>query len=167
MSEKSYTSWYFLFSVVIIYIITGVLAPSVVIPSLSFSLNIIINIIPVFALVFAVMALFNYFVSPKAISKYIGRSSGVKRWLIAIAGGIASTGPIYMWYPLLKDLKTKGVSYGFIAAFLYNRAIKIPLIPILVFYFGLKYVIILTIVMIVVSIFQGFLFERIEKVGFV
>ena len=66
-----------------------------------------------------------------------------------------------MWYPLLAELKEKGIGYGYLATFLYNRAIKIPLLPIAIFYFGLKYVVILTIVMIFISIIQGIIINRI------
>jgi uncharacterized membrane protein YraQ (UPF0718 family) len=166
-SEKSYTGWYFLIAVVLFYVIVGLFRPDAFLPSLEFSLNIIKNIIPVFVLIFGIMAAFNYFLGPRDVSRYLGDSSGLKRWLIAIFGGIASTGPIYMWYPMLKDLKKKGVGYGFIATFLYNRAIKIPLIPMLLFYFGLEYTLVLTVVMIIFSIIQGLIFEEIERGGFI
>lgn len=93
----------------------------------------------------------------------MGKEKGVKGWLIAIGGGILSTGSIYMWYPLLKDLKEKGVRYGFISVFLYNRAIKIPLIPIIITYFGVKFVVVLTLVMVFVSIIQGLIIEKIIR----
>ncbi len=66
-----------------------------------------------------------------------------------------------MWYPLLSDLKDKGLNYGLISCFLYNRAIKIPLIPLAIIYFGFKYIFILTIVMIFISIIQGILIDKI------
>jgi len=62
-----------------------------------------------------------------------------------------------MWYPLLADLKEKGMKNSLIATFLYNRAIKIPLIPITIYYFGIKLTIILTIYMIIFSIINGIL----------
>lgn len=112
------------------------------------------------------MVALEYFVSPENVRKYLGKSAGLKRWLIAVAGGIISTGPIYMWYPMLRQLRKKGVKYGFIATFLYNRAVKPPLIPMIILYFGLKYTVVLTIVMIIISIVQGIIFEKIEGGGF-
>jgi len=76
---------------------------------------------------------------------------------------VLSTGPIYMWYPLLADLKNKGLSYGLIACFLYNRGIKITLLPIAIFYFGWKYVLVLSLAMIFVSIIQGILLNKLIK----
>jgi uncharacterized membrane protein YraQ (UPF0718 family) len=108
------------------------------------------------------MVITNYFITPEMIKKHIGASSGVRRWFYAVVGGILSSGPIYFWYPLLKQLKSHGVSYGFIATFLYNRAVKIPLIPLMAVYFGIPFVIVLSVVMVMVSILQGMIFERLE-----
>jgi uncharacterized membrane protein YraQ (UPF0718 family) len=78
-----------------------------------------------------------------------------------IVAGIVSSGPLYVWYPLLAELRDKGVGYGYLAAFLYNRAIKVPLLPVAIFYFGLKYIVVLTTLMIVFSIIQGIFINRI------
>jgi uncharacterized membrane protein YraQ (UPF0718 family) len=87
------------------------------------------------------MVIANYFITPKFITKHFGEP-GIKKWIFIIIGGILSTGPIFMWYPLLAELKEKGIGYGYLATFLYNRAIKIPLLPVVIFYFGLKYVVV-------------------------
>ncbi|MCD6478060.1 MAG: permease [Candidatus Aenigmarchaeota archaeon] len=158
-------SWYFLFVVVLLYVVTGFFGLNIVLSSLEFAWKIVVNIIPVFVVVFVVMLLVNYYVDPKTVSKYLGKSSGWKRWFFAVVGGIISTGPIYMWYPMLKELKERGVNYGFISTFLYNRAIKPALIPLMIYYFGLNFTIILTFVMIVMSVIQGFIFEKLEEGG--
>ena len=165
-SEKSYIGWYFLVIVIIIYLITSFFKFDVILPSLYFSYKILINVIPIFILVFIIMIVINYFITPGSVNKYLVKSSGLKRWVIAIIGGIISTGPIYMWYPMLKELKKKGVNYGFIATFLYNRAIKLPLIPMIIFYFGLLFTVVLTIVMIIMSVIQGLIFEKLAQQKF-
>lgn len=165
-TEKSYAGWYFLLIVIVLYVIIGSLKIEVLLPSLRFSFKIIKNIVPVFVVIFALLVAFDLFVSSYSVRKYLGKSSGFRRWLIAIGGGIISTGPIYMWYPLLKELKKQGIQYGFIATFLYNRAIKLPLIPMMIVYFGLKYTLVLAMVMITISVIQGIIFEKIEGGGF-
>ena len=77
--------------------------------------------------------------------------------------GILSSGPVYMWYPLLSDLQNKGLKNGFIATFLYNRAIKLPILPLMISYFGIVYVLVLTIVMVFVSILQGLIINRLME----
>lgn len=163
-SEQSYTGYYFLIAVVIFYVIVFFINPGKISESLNFTTNIFKQIIPIFILVFGLTIAINYFVTPQRISKYIGEKAGIKKWIIAVVGGIISTGPIYMWYPMLKELRNKGVKNGFIATFLYNRAIKLPLIPMIVYYFGIEFTVVLTIVMIISSIIQGLIIERSVKI---
>ncbi len=152
-------SWYFLISVLFAYVILFFFSGSLFYSSLSFFKNILVKIIPIFFFVFSLMILTNYFITPKFVLKHT-REKGVKKWFFIIIGGILSTGPIYMWYPLLADLKQKGLSDGLIACFLYNRAIKLPLVPLIVLYFGWSYVFILLFVMVLVSIFQGIFVDK-------
>jgi len=156
-------SWYFLVGILIIYLIVFFIKQDSFYLSISLFYNILLKIIPVFILVFLLMSLTNYFVTPKFVTKHI-KGKGIKKWFFIIVGGILSTGPIYMWYPLLADLKNKGLSFGLIACFLYNRAIKIPLLPIAIFYFGWQYILVLSFVMIFASVFQGILINNLMEV---
>jgi len=162
-TEQSHTSLYFLLIVIGLYVITCIINANALVPVFKFLVSILKKIVPILILVFALMVLVNWLISPQKLVKYLGEGAGVKGWLIAVAGGILSTGPIYVWYPLLNDMQKHGVKNSFIAAFLYNRAIKIPLLPLLIFYFGWIYTIILSVVMIIVSIFQGIIVEKIVK----
>jgi len=156
-------AWYFFFIVVLIYIILIFTNYTAFSTSISFFTEIIIKIIPVFMLVFVLMILVNRFITKEFIIKHFKEKSKIKIWSFAIISGILSMGPIYMWYPLLAEAKNKGLSYGLIACFLYNRAIKIPLLPLIILYFGIKYVLILTIIMIIMSVAQGILINKLIK----
>jgi len=159
-SKKTRATLYFPLVVILVYIILAFVNFNLFLSGLKFFCNLIIQIVPIFILVFILMVGANYFISPQFITKHF-REPGIKKWIFIIIGGILSTGPIFMWYPLLAELKEKGIAYGYLATFLYNRAIKIPLLPIAIFYFGLKYIIVLTIVMIFISIIQGIIINRI------
>jgi len=163
--KVEYAGYYFLLLVILAYLITGFINTGAVLSSLHFSLQIGLKLVPVFILVFLLMTAFNYLLSPERLKRHMEKFSGIKGLLIAVVGGIISTGPIYMWYPMLRELKRKGIGYGFIATFLYNRAVKLPLIPVMIFYFGLKYTVVLSLVMISVSVLLGFLFEKMERGG--
>ncbi len=147
-------AWYFVLIMLIIYSALYFLNPNLFNKSINFFTNIIIKIIPIFILIFFLMIIMNFFVTTKTITKHF-KDKKIKAWFFAIISGIISTGPIYMWYPLLKNAQEKGVSHGLISCFLYNRAIKIFLIPIMIFYFGIKYILILSVLMIIMSIIQG------------
>ncbi len=156
-------SWYFLIIIVLVYFLLSIFNRDIYLECLDFFSEIILKIIPIFVLVFVLMSLFNYFITPNFIIKHL-KEKGVKKWFFVILGGILSSGPVYMWYPLLADLKDKGLNYGLIACFLYNRAIKIPLIPLAIVYFSWQYIFILLMVMIFASIIQGILLERLMEI---
>ena len=162
--KKISAFWYFLSAVILAYLFLFIIKPESFFSSLEFFYNIIIKIFPIIILAFVLMALTNYFITPKFLLRHL-KGRGVKKWFFVIVAGILSSGPIYMWYPLLADLREKGLDHGLIACFLYNKAIKVPLIPLIVFYFGWRYFIILSIVMISFSIIQGLIINKLMKVN--
>ncbi len=153
-------SWFFLMAIILVYSVLAFTNFALFSSSFRFFSNLSIKIIPIFMLIFMLMVITNFFITPQFITKHF-REPGIKKWIFTVIGGILSTGPIYMWYPLLAELKDRGLQSGFIAAFLYSRAIKIPLLPVIIFYFNLKYVVILTIVMVAMSIVQGIIVNKI------
>ncbi len=159
--KKNHREWWFLLGVIIIYLIIWLIKPEIITASLKFFILIIKRIIPVLILVFILMVLINYFIRTKKLIKYFGSRAGIRGWFFSIITGLISTGPMYMWYPLLKEMRKKGAGDKFIVAFLYSRAIKLPLLPLLISYFGLAYTIVLSFVMIIASIFQGIIVEKI------
>lgn len=160
MKKKSFNkSWHYFFVVLGVYLILFFVNKELFFNSSLFFFKIFKKVALVLVIVFILMGLINYFFSRKKISKYLGKNSGIKGWLIAIFGGIISHGPIYAWYPLLGELKKKGMRLRLISAFIYNRAIKIPLLPLMIVYFSGWYVLVLTLVMILFSIISGILTE--------
>jgi len=157
---KKNTGICFLTFVVLTYLFFSIFNFDLVYQSLIFSIKIFQKVIPIFLLIFLVNFVLNFFVTQKQINNYIGTSSGFKKWFIAIIAGILSTGPIFMWYPILHELQKKGVGYGFIVTFIYNRAIKLGPLPVFIAYFGWKYTLILSIVLIIFSLLQGFIFSK-------
>lgn len=156
-------SWIFLLSMIIIYSFLIIFKFDLGIKVIRQFLILLVKIIPVFILVIFLLFILNLFLSPRKIAKLLGKESGIKGWLLAIGGGIISTGPIYMWYPLLKDLRDKGMRNAYLVAFLYNRAIKPALLPMMIYYFGFPLVTILCIYMILFSIINGLLVEKVIK----
>jgi len=149
--------------VIILYIFLSFFMPELIQQSFKISVNLLLKLIPIFLLIIVLMGVTNYYVNLKTISKYIGKESGISGWALAITGGILSHGSIYAWYPFLKDLRAQGMKSGLVAVFLYNRAVKIPLLPLMVYYFSKSFVIVLLVVMVLASIIEGLLIEVIEK----
>ena len=163
-NQKNQYGFYFIGAVIFIYIITAFLDFGLILKSLSFALHIFIKVIPVFMLVFVLMIGLNFFITKERIKTYLEKSSGFTKYLLAIIFGILSVGPIYMWYPALKELYNKGVNYDLIAVFLYNKAIKPVLFPVFIYYFGLKYVLILSFLIIIFSLIQGIIFNNFFRI---
>jgi len=158
--QKIGGGWIFFIVALLILGLTISIYPVLALPILVSFSQLLGKILPILVFVFILIFLFNLLLKPKTITQYIGRQSGLKGWLLAIGGGIISMGAIYMWYPLLADLKEKGMSDALIAAFLYNRAIKLQLLPFLICYFGWAFTIVLTIYMIIFSVINGLLVEK-------
>jgi uncharacterized membrane protein YraQ (UPF0718 family) len=163
--EKIGARWVFLFLVVVLYGIVGIIDFEMLQDTLPVLGRLVLRIFPVLLLVFGIMFVTNLFFGDKSIVKRLGKGSGCMGWIFAITGGIISSGPIYMWYPLLSDLKERGMRDRLIAAFLYSRAIKIPLIPMMVFYFGWPFTTILSLYMVLFSVPIGVIVERLARGG--
>jgi uncharacterized membrane protein YraQ (UPF0718 family) len=139
----------------LVYVVAGVASPGLALSAFSVFLRMMVNILPALALVFGMMLAVNLLLEPGKIARYLGKESGAKGWLIAIGGGILSAGPIYAWYPMLAELRKHGMKDSLIAAFLYNRAVKIPLMPLMVYYFGWMFTAVFTFYIVVFSIING------------
>ena len=153
---------YFLIFVMSLYAILFLTDSGKIYRALRMSLDIFIQILPVLVLVILLMWISSYFLKPKTVSKYLGGESGIKGWILAASFGIVSHGSIYVWYPLLKEMRGHGMRDGLIAVFLYNRAVKIPLIPVMVYYFGAVFVSVLTVYTVIASLIEGKLVEMLE-----
>ena len=147
----------FLAAACLIYLAAGLANPGTAIEGLGIFWGIIISIIPAMVLVFGMMFLVNMFISPGKVARYMGEGSGLKGWLIAVGGGIISTGPVYLWYRILADMRKQGMKDSLIAAFIYSRAVKVPLLPLMVYYFGWLFTAVLTFYMVAFSIINGFI----------
>ncbi len=158
--KKSKNGYYFAITVAIIYIIVLIINPRKTGNAFLYSLGIFKKIIPVLIIILIFMWLLK-FIPRKKVKKYIGSGSGLKGWLIVALAGMLSHGPIYVWYPLLKELREKGMNNGMAATFLYCRAVKIPLLPMMIAYFGGSFTLILTLAMVVASLLEGIIIQRV------
>jgi uncharacterized membrane protein YraQ (UPF0718 family) len=158
--KKNNYGFYFLGGVILLYILLALVDPEHVLQSLKTTGKVLIRVAPIILLVIGLMGIAHYLLRPQSVSRYLGKDSGMKGYLIAVSTGILSHGPIYIWYALLKELRDRGMSEGLIAVFLYNRAIKLPLLPLLIHYFGISFAVILLVYMVLASLLQGEIMTR-------
>jgi uncharacterized membrane protein YraQ (UPF0718 family) len=157
--------WIFLAVVLGIYGISGIIDASQTSRAISAFTQLLDKVLPVLVLVFLLIFLIDFFINPKRVENYLGQKSGVKGWLVAITAGILATGPIYAWYAVLAEFKQKGMRASLMAVFLYSRAIKLPLLPLLIHYFGIRYTLVLALYLIGFSIINGLVMEKIGDKG--
>ncbi len=153
----------FLSVVILIYLFLLIFNFDFFIKSLNKFADLSIKILPSILGAFVLIFVFNYILNNQQIKKYLTGKLSWKKYFLTIVLGVLSSGPIYAWYPFLADLKEQGFKNSLITVFLYNRAIKLPLIPVLIYYFSLQFVIIITVLMIIFSIINGIIMDKIVK----
>ncbi|MCD6118160.1 permease [bacterium] len=150
----------FFLIVVLLYIISFLVDSGRTEKAVMHSLLLIVKILPVLVLVFLFMGLINFFIRPSKYVKLFGKESGLKGWAIALVLGVISHGSVYVWYPMLGELQEHGMRPALTAAFIYSRSIKIPLLPMMILYFGWKYTVIFIVYILIASVFEGFIMEK-------
>lgn len=155
--KKIFNNMHFLLAVIFLYIIVYFFNSSLVLNSLANTALMLIKISPILILIFIIIYIINKYFSIDKIKKYFGHEAGIKGWIYAMIVGIILAGPPYVLYPLFGELQKQGVKNSFLAVVLYNRNVKLQFIPAMVYYFGLPFSIILSIYMLIFSIFNGLL----------
>ncbi len=161
----SFRGKYFFVAVVILYGAIFLLNSDSAWLAMQKSSMVLLKILPIFVFVLFFTALLNFFLQPKKITRHLGKDSGIKGWLWALGAGVISHGPMYAWYPLIEDLRSHGMKDGLIVVFFASRTIKIPLLPMMVDYFGLSFTLILSFYLLLGALLQGLLLEAAEGQG--
>lgn len=159
------SGWIMLGITLLLYAVTLFMDPSLAASALYKSLGVLKMIAPILLIVFFLMALLNTYIKPKSIARHMGKHSGLKGWFFALAGGVLSHGPGYIWYPMLSELRDHGARDGLIVAFFYARAIKLPWLPVMVGYFGIAFTLVLTFYILLGAWMQGLLADKIASIN--
>lgn len=153
----------FFFVVLLLYGVTALLKPAAVGAALVHFGGMLSKVLPVLAVVFVTMLLVNIFLQPERIRRHLGEDSGLRGWFYAIIGGIVISGPPYVLYPMLAHLQQHGARAALLGTMLYNRNVKIYFLPAMVYYFGLRYTVVLSVYIIVFSVLNGMLLESLLR----
>jgi uncharacterized membrane protein YraQ (UPF0718 family) len=154
--------WLFLLLVVVAYSATAVVDAETACQALSFFSKVIYKVLPILVTVFFLLLAADLLFGQKWIKRNLGREAGIKGWFLAVIGGVLAAGPVYTWYALLRELREKGMRASLAAAFLFSRAIKLPLLPLMVHYFGIAYTLVLCLYLLGFSVVGGVLMRRFD-----
>jgi len=155
--------WVLLVVVILLYLITLFFNQNIFFNSLLYAKRVFIEVLPILIVMFILIFFSNLWLSSNKIKKILTKKPGFWQYFSSVVLGILSTGPIYMWYPLLAELKEKGLKNSLITIFLYNRAVKIALIPMIIYYFGVPFLLITTFLMILFSLLNGLVVQKLIK----
>ena len=147
----------FLLSVLGLHLVLWQFAPEKTMVALRSSIGIFCHVLLPLGMVFLFMIGVNIFLKPPDLAKFLGKGTAISRNLFSAVAGIISAGPIYAWYPMLKDLREKGAKHSLISVFLVNRAVKPFLLPMMISIFGWVYVALLTLFIMAGSLCVGFI----------
>jgi uncharacterized membrane protein YraQ (UPF0718 family) len=153
----------FLASTLLAYGVTGLVEPGLAHRALTSFLSMLVQVAPILVLIFALMFLVELYLTPKRARAWLGCGSGVRGWLLAVLAGALSMGPVYTWYGLLAELRAKGMRPALVAVVLYARAVKLPLLPLLAQYFGLRYTLALILSIAAFSLVNGLAMDRVVR----
>lgn len=164
-SERKKTGlggWLFLLLVLAAYGVTGAVDAEMAGQALGFFAKVMQSVLPILVVVFFLLLAADLLFEPKWIKRNLGREAGIKGWLLAAVGGVLATGPIYAWYALLQELRAKGMRTSLAAVFLYSRAVKLPLLPLMIHYFGTAYTLVFCLYLLGFSIVSGVMMVKLE-----
>ena len=147
--------WVFLGLVVLMYAVCAAVAPETAMRAARALTELGLRVMPALLFVFFLLFLIELFIDRKWILQHLGRAAGMGGWALTITCGVLSAGPLFAWYPLLADLRAKGMSNALLAVFLYSRALKLPLLPLMAHYFGLVYTILFSVSILAASVLTG------------
>lgn len=112
--------------------------------------------------VMILMGLFMVWVPKKLVEKYLGKTSGIKGFLLSILFGALPTGPLYVAFPLAASLIEKGARISNIIIFLSAWAcIKVPQEMVELQFLGPRFMAARLILTIVFVVFMGIFIEKI------
>lgn len=160
--QKKSKSPYFMTMMLALYGVLYFVDQDKVVSGIKYVYEIFKDLLPILVLVYVFMVAMS-FMNEKKLRKTIEKSPSIVKYIMMSLLGTLSHGPIYAWYPFLKDLNEKGISKGNVGAFLYARGIKLTLLPMLISFFDLKFAIILSIVTFGFAILQGMLIDMTSK----
>ena len=152
-------------SVAMVYLALWLLSPEKTAAALEFSAGFFYHLLLPLVLVFLFMVVLNLFLNPPQFERYAKSGAGVKSRLLTATAGILSSGPIYAWYPLLKELRDRGAAPSLMAIFLVNRAVKPALLPVMISLFGWIFVLLLTVLTVSASFCVAFAMDRLFPEG--
>lgn len=156
---RGYACWWFLGAVLVLYGLVALIEPLAAARAWEQFDRTMRQLLPMLGGIFILLLLVDRLADRRRVMRLLGEGSGLRGWLTAVIGGIIAAGPAYLWFGLAAELRAMGMRNGLVVTFLYCRAVKLPLLPLLIHYFGPAYTLALTGYLILFALISGVLAE--------
>jgi len=153
----------FMLFMIVVYLIAGVVDFSFAASAFHGFLANLSKLLPIMVFVYVIIFIVNLFLHPEKIKHHLGHDSGLKGWAYASLGSVLIITPPYVMFPLLGQLKEHGMKYSLMAVFLGNRNVQPAFLPVMVYYFGLSFTIVVSCYILAFSILSGIIMSRIMR----
>jgi uncharacterized membrane protein YraQ (UPF0718 family) len=153
----------FLMAVIVLYVFAYLAHPEYAVSAFENFLATLYQVFPILLLVFFVMFLSFIFIKPETVKRHLGHDSGLKGWFYATLGSIVISGPPYVLFPLLGELKKHGMKYSLIAVFMNNRNVQPTFLPVMAYYFGWQFSIVFAGYVLAFSLLSGLIIGRLMR----
>jgi uncharacterized membrane protein YraQ (UPF0718 family) len=115
--------------VAVAYLVLGLFMPEKAVAAFNSSLYYLWEMVQVLPVIFVFTVVIEAWIPKSVIMKGLGEKSGVRGWLLSLALGSLSAGPIYAAFPIGKALMNKGASVTNLVIILSSWAvIKVPML---------------------------------------
>ncbi|SEA39860.1 Predicted permease [Desulfuromusa kysingii] len=146
----------YLFAITCCYLFLWPVDRSKVLQSLRVSWKSLLKMLPFLMAIFGLVGLFQEFVPPELITRFLGKSSGAGSLLISAFAGAISIGPPLAAYPLAETLLKAGAWPPAIATFIFSwTAIGIITLPFEATTFGPRFALLRNGISFITAILSG------------
>lgn len=144
----------------LLYVVAFIVTPQKTMTAFGNFVQAFVQMLPVLILVFLVMFVGYIFLKPEMIHRYLGEDSGKRGWFAACVASIFFSGPTYILFPYLKELKAQGMKNSLIAVFLNNRNVQPAFVPVMIYYFGLRFAVVFCFLVLGYALLSGLLIRH-------
>ena len=154
--------------IIVVFVVLYFVFPAKGEVSLKNSWQFFIEMMEILPAVTILIGILSVWATQEMVTKYLGKESGFKGFLIALLMGTLPAGPLYVAFPVAKALRMKGASVGNMVTYLsVFAAIKLPQLLMEWRFLGWKFTLLrfpITVVLIyLMSMVVDLIFKKTEK----
>ncbi|MCL4377904.1 MAG: permease [Actinobacteria bacterium] len=154
--------------IIVVFVVLYFVFPAKGEVSLKNSWQFFIEMMEILPAVTILIGILSVWATQEMVTKYLGKESGFKGFLIALLMGTLPAGPLYIGFPIAKSLRMKGASVGNMVTYLsVFAAIKLPQLLMEWRFLGWKFTLLrfpITVVLIyLMSMIVDVIFKKTEK----